>query len=213
MRYEKPILILILISALFYGCAHKPGAPEPSAQELFQEAQSLAKSGRVDKAAEAYMKVRTYYPGHELAKESLITLGDLYYEHEEYESALGSYQEFRLLYPTDPKAAYGLFQIGMCHFKQVLSFDRDQTETFSAARTFSDFLKLYPDSPYRLEAEERLREARILLAKNNLYIGKFYLKKHNREAACKRFQFVKDNFAGLGLDDEVNKLAAQSCKP
>lgn len=213
MRQVKLVMFIMVISALACGCAHKPGGPEPSAQELFQEAQSLSKSGRVEKAAEAFMKVRTYYPGHELAKEALVSLGDLYYQHEEYESALGSYQEFRLLYPTDPKAAYGLFQIGMCHFKQVMSFDRDQTETVSAARTFSDFLKLYPDSPYRLEAEAKQREAKTILAKNSLYIGKFYLKKHNREAACKRFQFVRDNFAGLGLDEEVNKLAAQSCKP
>lgn len=212
MRYARLIIYLAAMGFLTLGCAHK-AAHEPTAQELFQEAQTLATSGQVDKAAEAYMKVRTYHPGHELAKEALLATGDLYFQHKEYESALGSYQEFRMLYPTDAKTPYALFQIGMCHFKQVKSYDRDQTATINAIRVFQDFLRLFPDSPYRPEAEDRLREARTLIAKNYLYIGKFYLKKHKTEAACKRFQYIRDNYAGLGFDTEVNALIAKACKP
>jgi outer membrane protein assembly factor BamD len=100
----------------------------------------------------------------------------------------------------------------MCHFKQILSIDRDQTETASAIRAFEDFLKLYPDSPYDIEAREKLNEAKTVMAKNSLYIGKFYLKKKKLEAACKRFQYVKANFPDIGLDQEIDKLITQSCK-
>jgi outer membrane protein assembly factor BamD len=212
MRYARLMMILMVMAIIPLGCAHKPEQELP-AEDLFREAQSLAKDGKVDKAAEAYMKVRTYYPGNELAKESLIGLGDLYFEHEDYQSALGSYQEFRLLYPTDPKASYSLFRIAQCHSKQLSTLDRDQTETINAIRAYENFLKLYPDSPYGLEAQEKLRDAKTLLAKNWLYIGKFYLKNHDKKAACKRFQDVKGNFTGLGLDEEVDKLIAEACTP
>lgn len=211
MRRARLIVFLLAICTLTLGCAHKMGK-EPPVEELFQDAQKLAKADKVDKAVEAYMKVRTYYPGHELAKESLLAIGNLYYDHQEYLSALSSYQEFRLLYPTDSKAGYCLYRLAMCHFKQILSIDRDQTETASAIRAFEDFLKLYPDSPYNIEAREKLNEAKTDMAKNSLYIGKFYLKKKKLEAACKRFQYVKANFPDIGLDQEIDKLITQSCK-
>lgn len=211
-RSIQLLAVLLVTAMLPIGCAHKPEQELPVG-ELYREAQTLAKDGKVDKAAEAFMKVRTYYPGDELAKESLLALGDLYFDHKDYQSSLGSYQEFRMLYPTDPKASYALFRISLCHFKQLLTFDRDQTETVNTIRSFENFLKLYPDSPYELEAREKLRDARILLARNWLYIGKFYLKKNDKKAACKRFQDVKANFPELGLDREVEKLISQSCTP
>mgnify|MGYP000905303864 CR=1 FL=1 len=209
-RYIQLSIILIALGILPLGCAHKPEQELPVG-ELYKEAQALAKDGKVDKAAEAFMKVRTYYPGDDLARESLLALGDLYFTHKDYQSSLGSYQEFRMLYPTDPKASYALFRISLCHSKQLLTFDRDQTETINTIRSFESFLKLYPDSPYELEAREKLRDAKTLLAKNWLYIGKFYLKKNDKKAACKRFQDVKTNFSELGLDKEVDKLIAETC--
>ncbi len=212
IRYLRMLVMLIVLGTLPLGCAHKPEQELPVG-DLFREAQTLAKAGKVDKAAEAFMKVRTYYPGDDLAKESLLALGDLYFTHEDYQSSLGSYQEFRMLYPTDPKASYALFRISLCHSKQHLTFDRDQTETINTIRSFENFLKLYPDSPYELEAREKLRDAKTLLDKNWLYIGKFYLKKHDKKAACKRFQDIKANFSELGLDKEVDKLIAEACAP
>jgi len=208
--YLRILAVLIVLGTLPLGCAHKPDQELPVG-DLYREAQTLAKAGKVDKAAEAFMKVRTYYPGDDLAKESLLALGDLYFTNKDYQSSLGSYQEFRLLYPTDPKASYALFRIALCHSKQLLTFDRDQTETINTIRSFENYLKLYPDSPYELEAREKLNDARTLLAKNSLYIGKFYLKKNDKKAACKRFQEIKANFSGLGLDKEVDKLIAESC--
>ena len=46
-------------------------------------------------------------------------------------------------------------------------------------------------SPYKKDATNGLKEARTVLAKHYLYIGKFYLKKGNTKAACARFQSVK----------------------
>lgn len=210
--YVRMVAVLIVMMALPLGCAHKPEQELP-VQDLYREAQTLASKGKVEKAAESFMKVRTYYPGDDLAKESLVALGDLYFEHEDYQSALGSYQEFRLLYPTDPKASYALFRIALCHSKQLLTFDRDQTETINTIRSFENFLKLYPDSPYELESREKLRDARTLLARNWLHIGKFYLKKKDKKAACKRFQDTKASFPDLGLDKELDLLIAEACAP
>lgn len=208
-RICTPALIALLI--LFSGCAHKETAKR-SAQELFQEATELAQKEKVDEAAERFMEVRTYYPGDELAKKSLLGTADLYYNNEVYESALQSYEEFRLLYPTDPEASYSLYRIALCHFNQMSTFDRDQSETVRAIQTFENCLTSYPGSPYAQAVKDQLIEAKTVLAKHYVYIGKFYLKKKDYRAACTRFQYVKKQYPTITLEDDLESLLTQSCK-
>ncbi len=203
--------MLLLIAFTFVaGCAHDQPKTRP-AQEIFDEAVELAKKDKVEKAAEMFMEVRTYYPANELAKKSLIGTADMYYDNELYESALQSYEEFRLLYPTDPEADYSLYRIGMCHFKQMSSFERDQSQTVKAIQTFENFLTAYPKSPYLKEAKDDMAAARSVLAKHYVYVGKFYLKKKDYRAACNRFQYVRKEYPDARLDDDLDSLISRSC--
>lgn len=209
---RKPLLVC-LVSALLlttWGCAHKDLGTR-SAQELFQEATELAGKGKVEEAAEKYLEVRTYYPAHELAKRALLATADLYYEKEDYVSALLSYEEYRLLYPTDAQTGYSLYMTGMSHFRQIGSPDRDQTETVRSIQTFDTFLSAYPGSPYAQEVQARLTEAKSVLAEHYMSIGKFYLRKNPR-AACSRFQYVKDNYPGIPLSEDLDELISRACR-
>jgi len=214
MKTTSSYLSLFFLAALFIlhlaGCAHEPPKVLP-AKDIFQEAAQLAKKGNVDKAAEKFMEVRTYYPGDDLARRSLLATADLYYDNELYESSLQSYQEFRLLYPTDAEAEYALFRIGMCNFKQMSTFDRDQTQTVKAIQSFENFMAAYPSSPHVQAAKDSLVAARTVLAKHYMYVGKFYLKGKDYAGACKRFQYVRSNFAGIQLDDDLNSLISTAC--
>jgi outer membrane protein assembly factor BamD len=210
MRKALSTIIYLFISSLIFSCAHDTDKIKP-AQELYDEAAGLAKKGDTEKAAEAFMQVRTYYPGHELARKAIFNTADLYYDQEDYELALKNYEEFRLLYPTDIDAGYCLFRIGMCHYKQMGTLDRDQNETMKAIASFEGFMKTYPGSPYIKEATDSLKEAKTLLAKHYVYIGKFYLKKGNSKAACTRFQSIKKLYPDTDLGEDIDSLISTAC--
>ena len=210
MKSSRLIFIMLILATAF-GCAHDQEERKP-AQALYDEATLLASKGKLEKATETFMEVRTYYPGHDLARKSLLATADLNFDEELYDTALESYKEYRLLYPTDLDASYSLYKIGMCYFKQINTFDRDQEETVRSIKTFEDFVASYQDSPYVSDALEQLASAKLTLAKHYIYIGKFYLKKKNNEAACKRFQEVKKQYPNMGLDKELEALIAKSCK-
>ncbi|HHO77307.1 MAG TPA: outer membrane protein assembly factor BamD [Deltaproteobacteria bacterium] len=210
MRYKRIILILFILVSIS-GCAHKPEEIKP-AEVLFQEATQLATKKKVDKATEIFMEVRTYYPGHDLARKSLISIADLNFDEAYYDVAMESYKEYRLLYPTDLDASYSLYKIGLCYFNQMNSHDRDQTNTALTIQTFEEFIRIYPDSPYVSEAEQKRTEARSSMAKHYLYIGKFYLKNKNNAAACKRFDYVKHHYPDIDLGEDIDALIVKSCK-
>lgn len=210
MRTHLLTIIALLSMTLFLSCAHEGEAIKP-AQELFDEGTRLAGKGEVEKASETFLQVRTYYPGHDLARRALLATGDLHYDEEDYPSALKSYQEFRLLYPTDTDAGYSLFRIGMCHYQQMGTLDRDQSETTRAIQSLDAFLKTYPGSPHAEEAAKYMKEARVLLARHNVYIGKFYLRKGNAKAACSRFQAVKAQYPDADLEDDIDALILKAC--
>lgn len=207
-----PVIILLVAFAacILASCAHEPEGTRP-AQELFDEGMRLASKGDVEKAAEAFMQVRTYYPSHELAKKALLATADAYFDKEEYDTALKSYQEYRMLYPTDDEAAYCLFRIGMCRFRQMQPPDRDQTETSRAVASLESFLAAYPNSPYAQEAKKALDEARSRIAQHEIAIGRFYLRKKNLPAACERFRAVSSRYRDVIDAAEIDRLISISC--
>jgi len=207
-RYALLFIALVLIIS---GCAHQDDKIRP-AQDIFNDARELAQKGNVEKASEMFMEVRTYYPGDELAKKSLLETADLYYNNEEYDSARQSYEEFRLLYPTDPESGYSLYRIALCHFNQMSTFDRDQSVTVRTVQTLENYLASYPKSQYTQAAKDQLVEARTRLASHYVYIGKFYLKKKEYKSACNRFQYVKKQYPGITLEDDLDSLISKSCR-
>mgnify|MGYP001025860375 FL=1 len=200
----------IALACLCVSCAHGPEGVRP-AQELYDEGMRLAAGGDADKAAEVFMQVRTYYPAHELARRALLATADAYFDKENFDAALRSYQEYRMLYPTDVEAGYSLFRIGMCHYRQMADADRDQSATTRAVASLESFLGAYPGSPYAEEAKKALAQARGRLAEHELAIGRFYLRKHNMSAACARFSSVRERYRDVVDVVELDRLAVLAC--
>lgn len=209
MKKIAPLLVLLMLF-IVGGCAHDD-LDDTSPETLLAAARSAAEGDHVDKAAEYYLQVRTYYPGDVRAREALLLMADMYYDHERYAEALGTYSEFQVLYPTDPEAAYCLYRIGLCYFSQRLSPDRDQTRTTAAITTFDEFLRRYPTSPYVDEVQARRDEARLVVARHDLAVARYYLKKKNYAAACERLQELRDAYGDLDLDADLEALQTKAC--
>lgn len=210
MRPSRIIILCLAFAFIVSGCAHDTEKILP-AQDLYNEAAQFAKNGDVEKAADTFMQVRTYYPGHDLARKAILATADLYYEKEDYDLALKNYEEFRLLYPTDLDAGYCLYRIGMCYYKQQGTADRDQSKTTRAIQSFEGFIRAYPNSPYIEDAATKLKESKSLLAQHYLYIGKFYLKNGNKAAACRRFNSIKQQYPDADLGEDIDSLISRAC--
>jgi outer membrane protein assembly factor BamD len=107
---------------------------------------------------------------------------------EALERALNEFREFIAFFPTNPRADYAQYQLGMTYFRQMRSPQRDQTETRNAITEFQRFVERYPGSELFPDAQARLREARDRLGQAEYQVGYFYYRQRWYPGAVERFK-------------------------
>ena len=113
----------------------------------------------------------------------------------------------------------------MCYYSQVSKENRDPGASRKSLNYFKLIITKYPKSKYAKDAKLKIHFLKNMLAKNELNIGKFYLKKGAPASSIKRFQSILQNYQNtsvipetlyrlseafliLGLKDEAIKSAA-----
>lgn len=208
--------LLIVFSLALGGCAtlkqwtgfDSEDSEAESAEELTREALDAFNHGRYHAALEIFEQIKERYPfsRHSLLAE--LKIADSNYYLERYEEARVLYEEFEKNHPTNDAIPYVLFQIGMSHFQQIGTIDRDPTGAAEAIQAFSRLLRTFPQSPYTEEANAKIEDARNFLAAHELYVAKFYLRTGEHEQAASRLEYLLVNFPETEKAPEARELLA-----
>jgi outer membrane assembly lipoprotein YfiO len=106
------------------------------------------------------------------------------------ERALNEFTEFLSFFPTNPRADYAQYKLGMVHFRQMRAAQRDQTQTREAVKELETFVSRYSNSPLLAEGKARLRDARDRLSQADYEVGFFYYRNRWYPGAVDRFKSV-----------------------
>jgi len=208
--------VLLVFLASMSGCAWwdsiwgKEPRVRPTPEGLYQRGFEQYKKGDYKKAIEIFTRVRDEYPLHPVALMAELGIADSYFENEQYVDAEVAYSSFVELHPANPNVPYAMFQLGMCHYHQMQTIDRDQTETQKARKEFERLIARFPQSKFAIMAEKNLREVKQRLAEHEFYVGEFYYRTKKYEAALKRFELIQREYAGLGLDYKTNRFIEET---
>ena len=158
------------------------------------------------RAREYFVQLRDNYPQSALRSQARLGVADTYDGEgtaESYVVALEEYRDFLSLYPTDERADYAQYKVGMIYFRQMRRPERDQSETRSAIREFRLFQQRYPDSPLLGEVRAQLREAEDRLSLSNFEVGYFYYRNRWYPGAIDRFEAILSEDPGYTQRDAV----------
>ena len=184
------VIAAFSVFLILNGCggATKELAGKKDPRQLYDNG-TLSYQGQKYEEAERYFKtLMEDFPRSRYAIEAQRNLGDVYYAMERYDDANSYYTNFASLHPLHPRADYALFQKGMCHFKDVLSVDRDQTPARKAIFAFQDLISAQPDSAYVKKARELIVFLRNRLAEREFYVARFYFDDKNYKGALGRLR-------------------------
>lgn len=188
MAFGSVVKRLIALAALVVtvGCASTTsrqavpaGTQEPD-KFLFDKGEAALKARKWITAREYYKQVVETYTQSPYRPDAKLAVGDTYLEEGGADNlvlAMNEYREFLQFYPTNKRADYAQYKLGMTHFKQMRAAERDQTETRDAIREFQTFLARYGStSDLTPQAKARLREAMDRLGSADYLVGLFYFR-------------------------------------
>jgi outer membrane protein assembly factor BamD len=144
-------------------------------------------------AREFLKQVVENYTGSTFRPDAKLGVGDTYLGEGSNEAlvlAINEFREFLTFYPTNRRADYAQYKLGLAHFKQMRKPLRDQTETRETIRELETFVQRYPNSELMSEVQARLREAHDRLSESDYLVGYFYYRQRWYPGAVDRFRTV-----------------------
>jgi len=157
-------------------------------------------------AAKNLGMLRSAFPGSRYYEDSVAKIADARFLSGKYEESIAGYQEYLSLYPKGGQVEWSSLQIGRAWFEQFKGVARNQAPLDSAASAYQKFLKTYPESEFKEEAQEEFQRIVVQKSESEAEVIKFYLKKDNLPAAAGRYADLKANFPDSPALDEIESL-------
>jgi outer membrane protein assembly factor BamD len=120
----------------------------------------------------------------------IMKRAEAFFEKEDYAEASVEYQHFLDLHKAHMLASYAQYRLGLCHYNQVTTQDRDPEHTRLTIEAMEKLLKDYPGNAYEADARAKIKEGRANTAAYELYVGKHYYRQSAYLAALHRFERV-----------------------
>ncbi len=173
---------------------NQPDAKLALAESLFQK----------EKYADASLEYKDFlavFAGDERADYAQFRLAECLRLDEDYPIAA---IEYRILINDYGYSEYiddAFYLEGLCAFMQRQRPERDQAKTYEALSRINRFLKLFPDSPRRAEAEKTRKEIFELLGEKEFMNARSYLSRKHYNAALVYLDKVIEQYPGTVWED------------
>ncbi|MGA8862729.1 MAG: outer membrane protein assembly factor BamD [Gallionella sp.] len=199
MRHILAVFMLITLAACS-SSGSKPDAKTASAETMYQEAKKDLDKNNFEAASKQLESLQSVYPYGRYAQQAQLDLAYAYYKQSEPDSAISAADTFIKQYPNNPHVDYAYYVKGLANFNPDigafgLAFGQDPTErdpqtekdSFAA---FKDLVTRFPASSYAPDSRLRIQYLVDALAKYNIHVARYYLRRGADVAAVNRAKEV-----------------------
>ena len=201
-------ILILLLSFVLFGCSGNDELPDMGAdageQQIYREAQRYLRSGNFDLAVRSLQLLESRYPFGKYAEQAQLELIYAHYKAYEHEAAIEAADRFIRLHPQHPNVDYAFYMKGLSAytgnediFNRFMPTDATQRDTSQAKEAFAEFAQLvsrFPASPYAADARARMVALRNVLARHEINVANYYLRRGAYLAATNRGRYVVENF-------------------
>jgi outer membrane protein assembly factor BamD len=162
-------------------------------------------------------RVRKDFSYTRYARLAELRLADASFRQEKYAEATVAYKSFAKDYPSDPEVPYARYRVVRAQFLQSGSSvfqppleERDLASVRGAYTSLQAFLADYPNYAKRVELDYMLLVVTGVLARHELYVARFYLKRDQYPPAIERVRYALDRYKNSGLEPEAVTLMGET---
>ncbi len=215
-------VLLALTLGLLGACSTTPEDKTAglSPDKLYSEARDMMDTGLWDKAIPYLEKLEARAAGTPLAQQAQVDKAYAQYKSGEKAQALATLERFMRLHPASPALDYALYLKGLCDFNENLGIfgaytgqdlaERDQKAAKESFESFKELSSRFPQSRYTPDALLRMRYIVQMLAKNEVFVAKYYFKRGAYVAALNRAQTAVTDYRDAPAVEEALYLIYRS---
>ncbi|MEE9343081.1 MAG: outer membrane protein assembly factor BamD [Gammaproteobacteria bacterium] len=216
-----PLFTLLVLLALS-GCSTTTVKPteEQAADELYVRAKASLDRGDYETAITAFETLEIRYPFGQYAQQAQLEIAYAYYKFGEAESAIATIDRFIKNNPGSSHLDYASYLRGLVNFNRGDSItsrlsrkDPSDGDTGALRDAFNDFTRLvkrYPDSQYSEDAKKRLIHLHNQMAKYEINVAHYYVKRRAYIAAANRARYVIENYQRTPAVKEALKILVRA---
>ena len=205
MRYSLAVILLLTLTACGIFPAAKTSEIEgQTVEELFAQAKEQMDNVNYEKAIQLFDTLQARYPYGRYAQQAQLETAYAYYKQDEPDQALTTIDRFIKQYPNNLYVDYAYYLKGLINFNEDLGLFGDVVQTDMSERdprgaresfdTFKELVTRFPDSKYAPDSRLRLQYLVNALARHEIRIAAYYLRRGIYVAAINRADGVLTNF-------------------
>ena len=198
----KIFSIIFLLSNCSYTITNKDKS-QLSDTQIYSKGLSSLKKGNFNNATSEFDDVFLNYPFSSLASKSEIMSAYALYQNNDIKKSIAKLNSYIEMNPRGELTEYAHYLLAMCYYSQVSSENRDPSSSIKSLNYFKLIMTKFPNTKYARDSELKIHFLRNTLAKNELNIGKFYLRKGAPASSVKRFKFILQNYQNTSVIPET----------
>jgi outer membrane protein assembly factor BamD len=226
MSKRSPIYTLILSSLLILvaGCSSSPEDQDlviskRSEQALYLDAKEKMKLGNFGAATATLSALDSKYPFGPYSHQIQLDLIYSYYKSGKTAEAVATIDRFTRLNPNHSDVDYAIYMRGLTNmesdknlFQELVGIDRSDRDPTHSREAFEDFRHLiekFPESKYAADAQKRMLHIKSRLAKYEIAIARFYMRREAFVAAANRGRYVLEYYSDTSHVQEALEIMVE----
>lgn len=223
MRHSLAVILLLTLTA----CSIFEPLPDGSAtakqmpvEEIYSEAKGELNDGNYESAIKHYETLQSRYPYGRYAQQALLEMAYAQYRQGEAEMAISTAERFIKQYPNNPYVDYAYYVKGLANFHGDVGLlqslggqdpsERDPKAARDSFAAFKDLVTRFPNSKYAQDSRLRMQYLVNVLAKYELHVARYYLRRGAHIAAANRAQDILTQFPNSPSTRDALETLAQA---
>ena len=223
MRHSLAVFLLLTLAA----CSIFEPLPDGSApvkqipvEEIYSQAKEELNDGNYEAAIKLYETLQSRYPYGRYAQQALLEVAYAHYRQGEAEPAISAAERFIKQYPNNPHVDYAYYVKGLANFNGEISIlqslggqdptERDPKAAQDSFAAFKDLVTRFPNSKYTPDSRLRMQYLVNALAKYELHVARYYLRRGAHIAAVNRAQGVLTQYPNSPSTREALEIMVQA---
>ena len=222
MRHSLALILLLTLTAcgIFQSPEEYKASKAEPVEQLYADAKEELDNNNYEKAVKSFEALQSRYPYGRYAQQAQLETAYAYFKQKEPESALAAAERFIKQYPNNPHVDYAYYLKGLINFNEDLGLlggvvkqdlsERDPNAARDAFDAFKELVTRFPDSKYAPDSRLRMQYLINALARHEIHVASFYLRRGAYVAAANRAKDVLTDYPQTPATRDALQIMVQA---